>query len=76
MDKNKDGVVTLEEFIVACQEVSILLHVFLSNELYFKELKYNMHKKATSFLLKLVILVVKPPLHLTQTASPSHSPHS
>lgn len=27
MDKNKDGVVTLEEFIIACQEVCILLHL-------------------------------------------------
>ncbi len=25
MDKNKDGVVTLEEFIIACQEVCIVL---------------------------------------------------
>lgn len=24
MDKNKDGVVTLEEFIIACQEVCIV----------------------------------------------------
>lgn len=27
MDKNKDGVVTLEEFIIACQEVCIVLHL-------------------------------------------------
>lgn len=25
MDKNKDGVVTLEEFVIACQEVRIVL---------------------------------------------------
>jgi len=27
MDKNKDGVVTLEEFVFACQEVCIVLDV-------------------------------------------------
>lgn len=27
MDKNKDGVVTLEEFIIACQEVCIVLYL-------------------------------------------------
>ena len=27
MDKNKDGVVTLEEFVIACQEVCIVLHL-------------------------------------------------
>ena len=27
MDKNKDGVVTLEEFVIACQEVCIILHL-------------------------------------------------
>lgn len=27
MDKNKDGVVTLEEFVLACQEVGIALYL-------------------------------------------------
>lgn len=27
MDKNKDGVVTLEEFVIACQEVYVVLHL-------------------------------------------------
>lgn len=27
MDKNKDGVVTLEEFVLACQEVGVALHL-------------------------------------------------
>lgn len=27
MDKNKDGVVTLEEFVIACQEVCVVLHL-------------------------------------------------
>lgn len=34
MDKNKDGVVTLDEFIIACQEVSIMQQhatLFLQN---------------------------------------------
>lgn len=26
MDKNKDGVVTLEEFVIACQEVRIVIY--------------------------------------------------
>lgn len=28
MDKNKDGMMTLEEFIIACQEVSSVLHLW------------------------------------------------
>lgn len=27
MDKNKDGVVTMEEFVIACQEVSATLYI-------------------------------------------------
>lgn len=29
MDKNKDGVVTLEEFVIACQEVCIVQNLYM-----------------------------------------------
>lgn len=42
MDKNKDGVVTLEEFIIACQEVCITPAIFFL--FYIKHSTFNLHE--------------------------------
>lgn len=50
MDKNKDGVVTLEEFVVACQEVGSALNHALNHHCLQKAFSSQQH-------LKLVIVL-------------------